>query len=157
MLAYIAWTNFDRVVVFSSGDATIDLKHGVFCIDDPHEGVALYQLHSSTRLLTCKVPVTKSMRARKISFAEDCKVIIGGSDHGIVYVFDRQSGKVVDKLMTDTDDWVQTVTASQTSIQICQLLIWQELGDEGKRDPLYSGGKIAGCCRRKWYIYLGKE
>ncbi|KAF8233894.1 hypothetical protein L208DRAFT_1264379 [Tricholoma matsutake] len=76
----------------------------VFCIDDPTQEVALYQLNT--------FPITRSIRPQQVSFSEDCRAIVSGSDHGIVYVFNRRSGEVVDKLRMDPDDWVQTIMAS---------------------------------------------
>jgi hypothetical protein len=53
--------------------------------------------------------VTKSQRPRQVSFGEDCGIIISGSDHGVVYVFDRRSGETLDELRIDCKDWIQTV------------------------------------------------
>jgi hypothetical protein len=93
-----------------SGDAVVNAKKGVFCIDEPTEGVALYRLDSGARIRTFPIRVTRSERPRQVSFTEDCSVIVSGSDHGVVYVFDRRSGDVVDRLRLDADDWIQTVT-----------------------------------------------
>jgi hypothetical protein len=51
----------------------------------------------------------KKRQAHQVSFAEDCSIIVSGSDHGIVYVFDRRSGATLDELQTDSNDWIQTV------------------------------------------------
>lgn len=45
-------------------------------------------------------------------FAEDCSKIVIGSDHGFVYVFDRRSGDIIDKLEMGEGGWVQTVIVS---------------------------------------------
>jgi hypothetical protein len=37
---------------------------------------------------------------------------VSGSDHGVVYVFDRRSGDTLDELRLDTGEWVQTVSVS---------------------------------------------
>jgi hypothetical protein len=39
-------------------------------------------------------------------------VIISGSDHGVVYVFDQRTGETIDQLRIDHSDWVQTVKVS---------------------------------------------
>lgn len=90
----------------------MNIKKGVFCIDDPAQGAALYRLHSGARVKTYPVSVTRSMRERQVVFAEDCSLIVIGSDHGSVYVFDRRSGDVLDKLEISGGNWVQTVTVS---------------------------------------------
>ena len=45
-------------------------------------------------------------------FSNQCGDIVCGSDHGVVYVFNRRSGEVVDELRVDRTEWVQTVTVS---------------------------------------------
>lgn len=83
----------------------------MFCLDDPAEGVALYRTDSLNRVRTYSVGVEKSMRPRKVSFTEDCRTIISGSDHGTVYLFDRRTGQVVDKLKADNER-IQAVAVS---------------------------------------------
>ena len=87
-----------------SGNADLNVKKGVFCIDDPAQGAALYRLQSGVKVKTYPVTVTRSMR--------DCSLIVIGSDHGFVYVFDRQSGNVLDKLEISGGNWFQTITVS---------------------------------------------
>jgi hypothetical protein len=55
------------------------------------------------------------MRERQVVFAEDCSLIVIGSDHGFVYVFDRRSGNVLDKLEVSKHNWVQTITVGSDS------------------------------------------
>lgn len=90
----------------------MNVKKGVFCVDNSEEGVALYKLETGARVRTFPVAATKSKRPRQIDLAEDCSVIISGSDHGIVYVFDRRTGETIDQLRIDHSDWVQTVNVS---------------------------------------------
>ena len=52
------------------------------------------------------------MWERQVVFVEDCSLIAIGSDHGSVYVFDRRSGDIFDKLEISGGNWVQTVTVS---------------------------------------------
>lgn len=92
-------------------NAAINPQRGVFCVDDPLQGVALYRLDTGARVRTYPVEVKKSMRPRQVTFAENCSVIVSGSDHGVVYIFDRRSGDVVDMLKVG-DNRVQAVTVS---------------------------------------------
>lgn len=98
--------------VLRSGDAAVNARKGVFCVDDPEQGVALYHLDTGARIRTFPIPVTKSRRARQVSFAEECSVVVSGSDHGVVYLFNRRSGDTLDELRIGNDDWIQTVTVS---------------------------------------------
>jgi hypothetical protein len=97
-----------------SGNADINVKKDVFIIDDPSQGAALHRFQSKAKVRTYNVKVTKTMRVRQVVFAEDCRFIVIGSDHGKVYVFDRRSGDIIDELEMSTNSWVQTVT-----VRIC--------------------------------------
>lgn len=81
----------------------------MFCLDDPLQGVALYRLDSGARIRTYAVAAKKTPRPRQVTFAEDCSVILSGSDHGAVYVFDRRSGQQID-VLTAGDDRIQSMT-----------------------------------------------
>ncbi|KAF9552662.1 hypothetical protein CPC08DRAFT_768124 [Agrocybe pediades] len=94
------------------GNVSANLRRGVFCLDDPAQGVALYRYSSWDRVRTYSVAIEKSMRPRQISFVEDCKFILSGSDHGSVYLFDRRSGNMVDELKNGTGR-VQALTAME--------------------------------------------
>ncbi|KAJ6606239.1 WD40-repeat-containing domain protein [Mycena vulgaris] len=94
-------------------DIAIDARKGVLCMDEPSSGANLYRLEDHTRVKTFPVAVTKRQRLRQVDFLDECKFIVSGSDHGIVYVFDRCSGEIVDELRVDPHEWVQTVAAAE--------------------------------------------
>ncbi|KAG6913194.1 hypothetical protein DXG01_008864, partial [Tephrocybe rancida] len=80
------------------GNVALNSRKGVFCIDDIFQGVAIYRLDTGTRTRTYTVQNAKTARPKAVTFAEDCSLIIAASDHGIVHVFDRRSGIMVDQL-----------------------------------------------------------
>ncbi|KAJ7721259.1 hypothetical protein DFH07DRAFT_972336 [Mycena maculata] len=94
------------------GDIALDVRKGVLCMDEPSSGTNLYRLEDHTRVKTFPVAVTKRQRLRQVDFLDECKFIVSGSDHGIVYIFDRRSGEIVDELRVDSHEWVQTVAAA---------------------------------------------
>lgn len=97
--------------LFNSGSADYNDRKGVFCVDDPFQGTVLYRADTETRVRTFNVKLTKAAaRPRQVCFADDCSSVVSGSDHGLVYVFDRRTGEVTDTLRVDANDWVQTVT-----------------------------------------------
>jgi hypothetical protein len=49
---------------------------------------------------------------KQVAFVEDSKVVVGGSDHGAVYVFDRETGGILDVLRHAEAGLVQTITVS---------------------------------------------
>ena len=48
---------------------------------------------------------------KQVAFGEDCQIIVGGSDHGAVYVFDRRMGQRLDILRHAETGLVQTIAA----------------------------------------------
>ncbi|KAF8143417.1 WD40-repeat-containing domain protein [Mycena galopus ATCC 62051] len=96
------------------GSADYNDRTGAFCIDDAFQGAALYKSDSETRVHTFAVKLTQpNVLPRKVCFADNFGSVVSGSDHGLVYVFDRRTEEVTDTLFVDPADWVQTVTATQ--------------------------------------------
>lgn len=96
-----------------SGSADYNDRTGAFCIDDAFQGAALYKSDSETRVHTFAVKLTQpNVLPRKVCFADNFGSVVSGSDHGLVYVFDRRTEEVTDTLFVDPADWVQTVTVS---------------------------------------------
>lgn len=93
----------------------MDTRRGSVCIDDTEHGAILYRLDDHQRVRTFHIPVTKQQRPRQVRFVDDSRAIVMGSDHGIVYIFDRRSGDIIDQLVLKGKDWVQTIAVrSQT-------------------------------------------
>ncbi|KAF9062087.1 WD40-repeat-containing domain protein [Rhodocollybia butyracea] len=106
-----------KVLVNQIGNAAVDVAKNVFCIDDPGQGIALYRF-DGTRLKNFPVKEEKPRpRPRQVNFAEGFKLIVCGSDHGVVYVFDRRKEEVVDELHTGNHNWIQTILTAQTDGQ----------------------------------------
>ncbi|KAJ7348488.1 quinon protein alcohol dehydrogenase-like superfamily [Mycena albidolilacea] len=96
-----------------SGNASINSRKGLLCVDDPFQGVAIYRLDDKHRVSTFNIKVTQpEPRPRQVRFANDGGFVVSGSDHGVVYIFDRWTGEILDKLGMGTADWVQTVTTA---------------------------------------------
>ncbi|KAJ7605666.1 WD40-repeat-containing domain protein [Mycena polygramma] len=97
------------------GNAAVDSRKGSMCVDDPSSGVNVHRLldNGQSKVKSFPVPVMKSKRPRGVCYVNECSEIVSGSDHGLVYVFDRRSGEIVDELKLDSDDeWVQTVAGT---------------------------------------------
>ncbi|KAJ7027146.1 WD40-repeat-containing domain protein [Mycena alexandri] len=101
-----------------SADASIDASKSSMCLADPIYGVSVHHLEDDglRKVKSFKVPATKKRtRVRKVSFANQFREIVSGSDHGLIYVFDRKDGHTVDVLRIDKVEWAQTVTATDCS------------------------------------------
>jgi 6-phosphogluconolactonase (cycloisomerase 2 family) len=99
------------LIIMFSGSADYSDRKGVFCVDDPFQGIVLFRADSDARVRTFEIKLTRpSTRPRQFCFADDCSLVISSSDHGLMYVFDRRTGEVTDSLRVDANDWVQSVT-----------------------------------------------
>ncbi|KAJ6484907.1 WD40-repeat-containing domain protein [Mycena sanguinolenta] len=96
------------------GDASIDTRRATVCIDDIHSGGIIYRLDDHQRVKALAVPfTTQEKRPRQVRFVDDSKVIVIGSDHGVVYIFDRRNGQIIDRLDLGGKDWVQTLATTE--------------------------------------------
>ncbi|KAJ6565163.1 WD40-repeat-containing domain protein [Mycena vulgaris] len=124
------------------GDAAVDTRRGTVCVDDTERGAILYRLDDHQRVKTFPIPVTKKNRPRQVRFADDCRAIVIGSDHGIVYVFDRRSGDIIDKLILKGGDWVQTIATADCS-GIPTIFVAKS-GEGGDRNDIIMWRKTVG-------------
>ncbi|KAJ7880098.1 WD40-repeat-containing domain protein [Mycena leptocephala] len=96
------------------GDAAFNWRDGVFCLDDPTSGPALFRLSDQMKSKTYEIDRTrKNGRPRKVRFGEHGSTLICGSDHGCVYVFDTCSGERLATLSVGSTEWVQVVATTE--------------------------------------------
>ncbi|KAJ7632348.1 WD40-repeat-containing domain protein [Roridomyces roridus] len=95
------------------GDVALDVGKGVVCMDDPFSGTNLYRLDDHSRIKSFRISKKRGRgkRIRQVALLNECTSIVSGSDHGIVYIFDRRTADITDRLSINADDWVQAVTA----------------------------------------------
>ncbi|KAL0570621.1 hypothetical protein V5O48_011338 [Marasmius crinis-equi] len=122
------------------GHAVVSLKDDTIALDDTSQGIALYKLSTHTRVRTLQVPAKRDIRrSRNVGFVDGNNSVVSGSDHGVVYVFDRRGGTIVDELYIGVDDWVQavvttdvdgvpTIIAGQSgeSVQEAMVMVWSK-------------------------------
>jgi len=63
---------------------------------------------------------------KQVSFGEEGTVLVGGSNHGAVYVFDTATGCPLDLLRHSDRGLVQTITVSQPTT-----IIWSGVTEIG--------------------------
>jgi hypothetical protein len=71
---------------------------------------ALHNLQSGMLVRTFPTGTPIKRFPKQVAFGEDDTVVVGGSDHGVIYVFDRKTGDVLDTLIHSRRGLVQTVT-----------------------------------------------
>ena len=86
------------------------MAHNQFVVDNVTDGFDLHQNDDSAFVRTFYTGTATRRVPKQVAFAEDSRVIVGGSDHGVVYVFDRRSGKLLDLLQHAKNGLVQTIT-----------------------------------------------
>ncbi|KAF8591537.1 hypothetical protein K439DRAFT_1611184 [Ramaria rubella] len=93
------------------GSAAISNKRNQCVINNTTDGFNLYWLGKPRQ----NVP-------KQVTFGEDGKAIVGGSDHGVAYVFDQVKGTNLDVLQHAKKGLVQTITVPvHSSLTILQL------------------------------------
>ena len=99
-----------------SRHATINYHKGWFAIDNG-EGFSLHNLKVRSFLRNFPTGNPIMHYPKQVSFGEDGTVLVGGSDHGAVYVFDTEMGCPLDLLHHSDHGLVQTLTVSRQTIQ----------------------------------------
>jgi hypothetical protein len=86
-------------------------------VDSVVNGVNLHQLDNGQwrRNYPTGTPIRKL--PKQVAFGEDAKVVVGGSDHGVVYVFDKRTGSPLHILRHQDRGLVQTITVRHTSFR----------------------------------------
>ena len=81
-------------------------------MDNAVDGFDLYNLETGLFMHNFPTGIPKKRYPKQVAFGEDARVVVGGSDHGAVYVFDRKTGKTLDVLFHAEEGLVQTITVS---------------------------------------------
>ncbi|KAJ7829768.1 hypothetical protein B0H14DRAFT_2593854 [Mycena olivaceomarginata] len=73
---------------------------GLFCLDDTSAGPTLIRISDQMKIRQFATMSQRKneVRPRHVRFGEHGMVIVSGSDHGTVYVFDTRSGQTLQKL-----------------------------------------------------------
>ncbi|KAF8583370.1 hypothetical protein K439DRAFT_1617579 [Ramaria rubella] len=75
-----------------SGSAAISNKCNQCVIDNTTDGFDLYWLGNGAYIRTFNTGKPRRNVPKQVTFGEDGKAIVGGSDHGVAYVFDQVKG-----------------------------------------------------------------
>ena len=94
------------------GNVAINYDRGLFAVDNMAQGFSLYTLEDMRFLH--KYPTGRPTKRfpKQVGFDEDCRVLVGSSDHGTIYVFDRKTGLVVETLHHEDDVLLQALVVS---------------------------------------------
>lgn len=99
----------EHLLTRPSGSADVSFRKGQFVLYNMIGGFELYELETRTYLRAFQTEWPIKVIPRRVAFGEDSRVVVAGSDHGIVYVFERRTGKILDKLRHGRNKIVATV------------------------------------------------
>jgi outer membrane protein assembly factor BamB len=100
-------------MISNSGNVALSTRHNQFVVDNARNGFDLYQLDTATHIRTFPTGNPSRHLPKQVAFGEDSKVVVAGSDHGAVYVFDRKTGKPLEVLHHADKGLVQTITVCE--------------------------------------------
>ena len=84
-------------------------KTGQFIVDTCSSGFNLHDIEDGTYVQTFLTGTLIRRHPKQAAFGEKGNVIMGGSDHGIVYVFDQMTGNKMVEVRVAERGMVQTV------------------------------------------------
>ena len=97
--------------------ANVAINHdrGNFAVDNVNLGFSLYSLEDMRFLREYPTGQQTKRFPKQVEFGEESRVLVGGSDHGAIYMFDRKTDLLLDILRHDDDGLSQAVTVSLLS------------------------------------------
>ncbi|KAI6023549.1 WD40-repeat-containing domain protein, partial [Pisolithus microcarpus] len=93
----------------NSGSVCIDRTGSLFAIDNAISGFSLHRLSDGSCIRTYDTKPLKTY-PKQVAFMEDGTVIVGGSDNGLVYIFEKNTGTLRQRLRHSQTARAQTVT-----------------------------------------------
>ncbi|KAI6124732.1 hypothetical protein EDD16DRAFT_1517372 [Pisolithus croceorrhizus] len=97
---------YDSVI----GCAAVSLKKELVVIDNAMNGFTLYPLDREDPIRYFVTEPQSVPIPKQVAFGEESKIIVGGSDNGSVYLFERRTGQMLAKLAHSKTGLVQTIT-----------------------------------------------
>lgn len=95
-----------------SGYAAVSARKQLVIIDNAANGFTLYRLDRPDPIRTYITEPPTVLVPKQVAFGEDVKIVVGGSDNGTVYLFDRKSGELLEMLHHASSGLVQSITVS---------------------------------------------
>ncbi|KAJ3504450.1 hypothetical protein NLJ89_g7925 [Agrocybe chaxingu] len=137
-----AGTKFDLIVRHQLGtqigNAATDLNSKLCVVDNAKNGFDLYRMDTGMFVRKFTTRDATRINPKNVTFANDLQAVVGGSNHGVAYIFERNTGRVLKMLKHSKRGGVETVTAhdnndgsvaiataSSTAIGSNEILLWK--------------------------------
>lgn len=136
-----------------SGYGAASTKKRQYIIDNVNDGFDLYNMENGIFLRNFPTGTPIKRLPKQVGFGEEAKVVVGGTDHGVVYVFDRKRGARLDTLDHGNKHLIQAITVSLGSDTDRQPLTVARLtarmvSIQSRVPHLSPGAKTASICGR---------
>lgn len=110
------------IAILFSGSSDLDEHRRQLVVDNTFDGFDLFSINDCQWVRTFVTPPPTTRYPKQVTFGESGAVVVGGSDHGLIRVFDTQSGDLIDVLHHSDGGLVQTVTVIHLGILSTRLL-----------------------------------
>jgi hypothetical protein len=89
-----------------------------FVVDNIEDGYDFYRLDNCGFLQSYVTRLARIREPKEVKFAEQGEIVVGGSDHGDVYIFGCRTGSQLDVIHHGKDVMVQTVAVRELPIEM---------------------------------------
>ncbi|KAI6102051.1 hypothetical protein EV401DRAFT_1831168, partial [Pisolithus croceorrhizus] len=91
------------------GYAAVNMRRCLTVIDNMANGFTLYHLDCTDPIQTYLIDPPMLPVPKQVAFGEDSKLVVGSSDNGQVYLFNRKSGELLSTLHHSKAGLVQSI------------------------------------------------
>ncbi|KAF8573555.1 hypothetical protein K439DRAFT_1375051, partial [Ramaria rubella] len=95
------------------GHTAISVKRNQFVVDNVTDGFDLHQLDNGAHIHTLQTGTPTKKVPKQVVFGENWEIIVSGSNHGLVYLFERETGRLLNVLCHADKGLVQTLMVMQ--------------------------------------------
>ena len=108
---WVSFSLFLLVLIIYSGAAAVAVDKNLLVVDNVDNGFSLYHFDSLKPLQTLSTNKPTIRKLKQVTFAKNSRIVMEGSDHSSVYVFDRKTEALLD-VFRHHEKLVQTVAVS---------------------------------------------
>lgn len=94
------------------------MHHGQCIVDNVGQGFDVYKLESGELLKSLVTRDPIKTYPKSVTFADGGQIVVSGSDHNLVYIFERKTGKLVETLKHNSLNGVQIIAVSDIPLNM---------------------------------------
>ncbi|KAL5529805.1 hypothetical protein ACEPAG_5792 [Sanghuangporus baumii] len=126
--------------------------HRLAVIDNSADGFSVIDVATGSLVRALPCPVNKTV-PKQVAWANHQKLIIGGTDHGMLYVYNAETGQVTQKLRHESSGFVQTVTVRINALKTikAEIFFFRASTDRQKRSSWAVHQRTTGLRNRTFH------